>query len=600
MAGERTGKALAARIPLDYHRRPNSVESWKRWLALLALVGAIAWVVVGFRFDAGRPALGDWGRLQASRGPVADVHAAWESDCEACHIPFSPIRSGSWMADVFGHVASVSNTKCQECHQGTAHHDNAAGPELDCASCHRDHRGRDASLVALDDSSCTSCHADLASHRVGSADPRGFAGNITAFVDGGHPEFHALESAESEGDPGRLKFNHALHMTPGIVREPSPSSADSGTPEPGVPYKVARTLDPSGVSRYQKPGQDAQSPVTLDCADCHVADAGDFDLAIAEMPLLGETNDDGRQVIGRDIDDPSGLLISRASGAYMLPITYENQCRTCHPITIDPTDLKSAGLDESLTLTLPHGLQPTALHGYISQAAAARALASGGGGQTSPTDRLAMPGRTGEDEQRTSTLPDSIQRTTAKLETILFSTHQSCYECHHYKSEPNPELSRRDPDEAPTQPSVVLEGGEPPRLRTAGGDLVPLAVVVPNVPQVWLPHGRFDHSAHSAVSCRSCHEAAYSDAPGEQSVTSRDVLIPGVENCRQCHAPASHSADRMRVGGVDHSCTECHGYHNGDAPRQGRGAVALGAGQARTIAEFLNASPPTAEGRSVP
>ena len=580
MAGERTGKSLASRIPLDYHRRPNSVESWKRWLALLAFVGALAWVAVGFRFDKGRPALGDWGRLQASRGPVAKVHAAWDSDCEACHVPFTPIRSGGWTSGIFGHDASVSNAKCQQCHQGATHHETAS-PELDCASCHRDHRGRDASLVKLDDSACTTCHANLQDHRLASKAPKKpepVVDSITAFVDGGHPEFRYVVKAKTDGDPGRLKFNHALHMTLGI---PSNSNSTATGSSKSVPHTIGWIPDQTAASRYTKPGQAAESPLTLDCADCHVTDAGDFKLKIEEL------------VIGKETDDPSGRLFSRSSGAYMMPITYENQCRACHPTAVDPSELQATGLSKELALTVPHGLQPDQLHGIVTQAAAARAIADGDEpSQLAPKDRRAMPGRSGEQAQRTHDLPETIRQTTADLERILFANHQTCYECHHYESEPTPELECRKPD-GPLPP-VVFGDGEPPALKV-DGVLRPLRVVTPRVPQVWLDRGRFDHSAHTAVSCRSCHEAAFPDAPNA-SCMSRDVLIPNVKSCQTCHAPASRSPDGGRIGGVDHSCTECHGYHNGDAPHQGRGSSALGAEQARSFAEFLNARPTTTGG----
>src|SRR5262249_26750926 len=47
----------------------------------------------------------------------------------------------------------------------------------------------------------------------------------------------------------------------------------------------------------------------------------------------------------------------------------------------------------------------------------------------------------------------------------------------------------------------------------------PLKIRLPNVPQAWYPHSKFNHRAHRAMDCISCHTKA------EESKVSRDVLI---------------------------------------------------------------------------
>src|SRR5262249_26062346 len=53
-----------------------------------------------------------------------------------------------------------------------------------------------------------------------------------------------------------------------------------------------------------------------------------------------------------------------------------------------------------------------------------------------------------------------------------------------------------------------------------------------NVPEVWYPDARFSHRPHRAMACADCHKDV------ERSETEKDVLIPGVENCLQCHSAA--------------------------------------------------------------
>lgn len=58
----------------------------------------------------------------------------------------------------------------------------------------------------------------------------------------------------------------------------------------------------------------------------------------------------------------------------------------------------------------------------------------------------------------------------------------------------------------------------------------------------------FDHGAHQAVTCASCHPKAAT------STNSQDLLLPGIETCRQCHNSSKTSAGD--------ECATCHVYHD--------------------------------------
>src|SRR5262249_34884275 len=146
-----------------------------------------------------------------SRGAVAAVHATWENNCGACHLDFQPIRGDTWASGLLASNNKEVSHQCQACHTGPPHHPGDSAEESRaCAGCHRAHRGPSASLIGGFDSDCTQCHASLASDAV--AGPKGYK-NVTRF-DRDHPDFVSLER-----DPGNLKFNHALHMTPGILKD---------------------------------------------------------------------------------------------------------------------------------------------------------------------------------------------------------------------------------------------------------------------------------------------------------------------------------------------------------------------------------------------
>ncbi|PYQ55433.1 MAG: hypothetical protein DMF78_02075, partial [Acidobacteria bacterium] len=146
----------------------------------------IAGGVVGLLL-LGAHLLGARGAL--SPGGVTTAHSTIDTQCEQCHTP----------------GRGVSNIRCQRCHDpssagrltAAAHvlfgssdpRKAAAAPDLACARCHVEHRGRRASLDRVEDVQCARCHF----------------GSL-----GSHPEFAVLRSSTRAG-PG-LKFGHQKHV----------------------------------------------------------------------------------------------------------------------------------------------------------------------------------------------------------------------------------------------------------------------------------------------------------------------------------------------------------------------------------------------------
>ena len=205
-----TGKG-ASRIPLDYFKHPNRHEKTKLVLTVVAIVAVGAWLGLGVAQPGG-------GAMRYSHGPMTLGHASFESDCQACHVPFSPISE----QNLFMKHPSKADGKCLECHSKSdnlkqmtdvwvVHHANVK-PESDrsCAGCHREHQGRDFSLVRLKDSDCTSCHADLKDHMKSGEKPT-YANTVKDFA--AHPDFGTRSGGVK--NPETLKFNHKLHLSPG-------------------------------------------------------------------------------------------------------------------------------------------------------------------------------------------------------------------------------------------------------------------------------------------------------------------------------------------------------------------------------------------------
>lgn len=77
----------------------------------------------------------------------------------------------------------------------------------------------------------------------------------------------------------------------------------------------------------------------------------------------------------------------------------------------------------------------------------------------------------------------------------------------------------------------------------------------------FLTDHRFDHGGHASMDCTDCHQTASSDG-------ARDLLLPGIDNCRACHG------DWDDTDVAPSSCVSCHGFHNADVPMLGIEAAA--------------------------
>ena len=64
-------------------------------------------------------------------------------------------------------------------------------------------------------------------------------------------------------------------------------------------------------------------------------------------------------------------------------------------------------------------------------------------------------------------------------------------------------------------------------------------------PALWLPAARFDHPAHRAVKCADCH-TTWDGRPSSAGPGRSRSNVPGMDNCRQCHAPAGASDRDVR------------------------------------------------------
>jgi predicted CXXCH cytochrome family protein len=243
----RTAKQRAQRIDLYYFRHATGMRRWRLILSALVPLAALLWVS-GVAMAGGRKAY--------TPGPVSSAHAFAEMRCEVCHraagvsaaAAVAGARNGAWFR------VHASDAACVTCHDAPEHAANMT-PAPSCASCHEEHRGR-VPIARTSDSFCIQCHGDL---KTTHGDPR-VAKNVRAFP-ASHPEFAAVKAGAE--DPGRVRFNHAVHLNE--VRGPSgPEQLECSTchtPEMSRAAKTAKGPPRTGL----------MAPVNFQqhCARCH-------------------------------------------------------------------------------------------------------------------------------------------------------------------------------------------------------------------------------------------------------------------------------------------------------------------------------------------
>lgn len=367
----------------------------------------------------------------------------------------------------YGKWGAVPDSKCQNCHEGPLHNTRQVFPGGNILNVEISVPQADGKFekkkVDVGDPHCASCHAE----HIGS--PR-----LADITDGHCTQCH-LDLKVSDGQP--LKFRSNI------------SNFDNqGHPDWAALKQPDSTQLKFNHAAHMKTSTKKSDGSALNCADCHRPDK---------------------------------------QRAYMLPISYNAHCATCHPIAIPPI----ANIGDVL---LPHG-QPT-LATAVVKAAISEYLIKNGGKlplkrTKNPEYKDPKPGRPKpkgipefieESDPRT---PEQWRKESveAVLEPLFFPSAPkdgTCFYCHVSNVK----------DEATSLPRIID----------------------PKIPSIWLTHSRFNHEMHRDLFCESCHTQARTSAKTE------DVLLPGIQNCQNCHKAS---------GGARSGCNECHVYHDKTHPQ---------------------------------
>jgi len=204
----------------------------------------------------------------------------------------------------------------------------------------------------------------------------------------------------------------------------------------------------------------------------------------------------------------------RGEGANMVPIRFADHCGGCHLLHFD----KHFG-DEQV----PHD-KPQVIHTFLLKRFAEYAAAHPGVVHEVETPSRQMP----QDARipRVARSPaEWVQFRTADAEWLLWT--KTCRQCHLI----NPTNGAPPPEVAPS-----------------------------NISRRWLKHAEFDHRPHRMMSCTACHSRAL------ESHDTSDILLPGIETCRQCHREDGPSKEV-----AEGRCRECHQYHDWSQAKRTKG-----------------------------
>jgi len=370
--------------------------------------------------------------------------------------------------------------------------------EKQCSACHVSKRGEFSASAA--DSACLSCHDGPRHHdnEIASAVP---ACATCHMEHRGRIQLNAASNQSCAECHAQLRVSSGpLHYASNIA------SLESGHPEFSALLRNAK--DPGTIllnhAVHMKPiRQGPNGPIVqLDCSDCHRPAAvhlpwpyEDPSYALTTPSYLSEP----RAVSPRDALQTPRPPTGREN---MLPPKFATACARCHLLTFDKH------FDESV----PHD-KPDVVRSFLVKTFQDYIAAHPSDVRVVRDPQRDLTGKPLAPEVRILTPSQWVAERTADAEELLW--RKTCKQCH--------------------------------RLLAKSEDALP-EVVPANATGMWLPHAKFDHDAHRGFSCTACHQEALT------STETADILIPGIANCRTCHAPGPDHAESR--------CFECHTYHD--------------------------------------
>ena len=318
-------------------------------------------------------------------------------------------------------------------------------------------------------------------------------------------------------------------------------------------------------TEHEGAGPMAATPQTF-CADCHdgmsarlkaaghptmLADAADFGTGHPEFRPLVRPAAGGnpvRTTLAKGVVDYNGLKfphdlhLQSTGGVARMAASFRGrydfgqklECENCHRVEADGVRVKPVEMERdcamchSLAFETVGGVTRTLRHGEPDQVVADLTAYSRSTPPSRPLQLGGMqrrrPGAYAEGQVYNIYFNEVAVRPRRAQDAVraVFSKGGACYDCH-------------------TIFAPQMGNG----WRIAAVNQTPR----------YLQKGWFDHDAHKETACADCHTAA------PASKASRDLLIPGIRQCRDCHV-GGDGARLVKVEiATESPCAMCHEYH---------------------------------------
>jgi hypothetical protein len=394
--------------------------------------------------------------------------------------------------------------------------------EKQCAACHVQQAGTFSSKAA--DGACLACHDGPEHHAFKNLTPPD-----CAFCHSEHRGRTILSATSNENCAichQRLQTSPGVHIYSFEDGHPQFAALRDGAKDPG-------TIRLNHAIHMQPIRQGPNGPIVqLECADCHRNYQGPWKYALSPNPVLASDQ--------RHLDRPVDILPQRlpALSPYepsngrerMRPVEFVTACSECHLLTFDKR------FEEGV----PHD-KPEVVHKFLVQKFQEYIAAHPGELHVTREPKRDLTGKPLPPEVRVVTPAQWVTERTADAEKLLW--RKTCKQCHSYVAG---SVTKRMASNSSGEPNVEA----------------PLPEIAPaRILDKWLPNAKFDHDAHRGFRCAGCHPKALA------STESSDILVPGIDNCKTCHAP-----------GVDHAesrCFGCHTYHDWSKRKEVRASFTL-------------------------
>ena len=219
------------------------------------------------------------------------------------------------------------------------------------------------------------------------------------------------------------------------------------------------------------------------------------------------------------------------TGAYFSRIRFDQHCQTCHSLQFDPVNPE---------MKLPHG-NPGAVRSTVASLATLQTQYADLARRRGLTDRARI---------------DDFARTNASLVKKLLGTGEQLVDLILFTGDPRARMLPENQEAAGKRAHYAGCA----YCHEVTRDLSQQPVVTrPQIPDRWLPGGRFNHARHAQTSCIECHGTVL------RSSSTADINLPhqtvagipaedrtaGAKACVDCHHP----------GDAPTTCATCHTYH---------------------------------------